>query len=107
MDINELKAKHPGIDLYEVVVEELPEPIYIRKPTRAEMRRKDDEIGRLGGGNKSLFAVLQNFVRSCVVSPTWDRCVEMFEQYPAMEDILLSKLTDLAGANLSVTLKKV
>lgn len=104
MDINELKTKHLGVDLYIAESEELPETFVLRKPTRMEVKRKEDELGKLG--NKGLSTVLQNFLKPCIVYPEWSRCIEIFEEFPAVEDTLLAKVNELAGANITVSLKK-
>ncbi len=106
MDINELKAKHVGIDLFLVESEDLPETFVLRKPTRMEVKRKEDELGKLQGSGKGLSVVLQNYLRPCIVAPEWPRCIEVFEEYPAIEDALLAKINELAGANISLSLKK-
>lgn len=103
MTIDEIKTAHPGVDVYELSAPELPEPLFVRKPSRTDLKRRDDEIFQ----KKAYSIIMQNFMQSCMLHPAWPRCVEIFEQNPAVEEAVQVKLSELAGSAVVLQSKKV
>lgn len=101
MTLEQLKEQHPGLALYEFTAVELPVSLYFRKPTRQDMRRYMSDARR---GPEIATA---NLVRSCLVSPDGAELEAIFEEFPALEMVLVSHLDQLAGGSIQGTVKKV
>jgi hypothetical protein len=103
--IDEVKAKHPGIDLKLLTVENdgVGGAAIFRSPTKGEYKRwrsmMIDPAQRLEGNEAIVFG--------CLVYPSVAELRNLFEKRPGFADTWADKLTDWAGGGQRVTEKKL
>lgn len=99
--IDDLKAKHPGVEIFQVDAPEVPEPLFIRKPNRVDVKRFYTE------NQRDPFRAMANLVRSCLLHPGREEFEAILEDRPALDMLVFKELNELIGANEELLVKKV
>lgn len=101
MTPEEIKEKHPNTQIFQLTAEQLPEPLFVRKPTRTDVKRYMTESQKNPG------LAISNFTLACLVYPEREAYLQMLEEMPMLESILFIKLNALAGGEMELLEKKL
>ena len=101
MQVDELKQKHPGVEIFEISAPEFPEPMYFRRPGRVEVERLRTELG-----DKNPRAG-RNFIFGCLLSPDIPSMERILAEFPAVDTTIMDELYLVAGGKIKAETKKV
>jgi hypothetical protein len=103
-EIEAVRAKHPGVDLYLLPHPTLPDAdVVARRPTEAEWKHclaMSEDPQRKPGVNGEM-------VNNCVLYPEPQQLSAIIKKYPALVGIWSGKIAELAGATEAMRTRKL